>query len=89
MVEALLPSGSGVEGESKPTTKDEKGSKEWIENELKALSLPPGRLGVKAAEALFGIIAVILSCILNKPSDVVGWVSQNLWELVVATGGLL
>ena len=37
-----------------------------------------GRLGVKAAEALPDIIGVIISWILNRTKEVVGWVSQNL-----------
>ena len=44
---------------------------------------------MKAAEALPGIIQAILSWILNKAADVVGWVLQNLWALVVGIGGLL
>ena len=43
---------------------------------------------MKAAEALTGIIGVIISWILNRTADVVDWVSQNLWELVVGIGGL-
>ena len=90
LVEALLPGrgGGASDGEArKPPTKDEKG--EWIRNKLKALANLPERLGVKAAEALPGIIGVILSWILNKAVDVVGWLSQNLWALVVGIGGLL
>ena len=68
---------------------DEKGLKEWIKNTLKALSSLPGRLRVKAVEALPGIIGAILSWILNKAADVDGSVSQNLWALVVGTGELL
>ena len=44
---------------------------------------------MKAAEALPSIIGAILRCILNKAADVVRWVSQNLWALVVSIGGLL
>ena len=44
---------------------------------------------MEAAEVLPGIIKAILSWILNKASDVVGWVLQNLWALVVGFGGLL
>ena len=47
------------------------------------------RLGIKAAEALPGIIGGIISWILNRAKDVVGWVSQNLWALVVGIGGLI
>ena len=50
------------------------------------MSLLLGRLGVKAAKALPGIIGAILSWILSKAADVVGWVSQNLWALVVGIG---
>ena len=92
LVEALLPGGWGAavassDGESPP--KDEKGLKEWVRNKLKALASPLGRLGIKAAEALPGIIGGIISWILNRAKDVVGWVSQNLWALVVGIGGLI
>ena len=41
------------------------------------------------AETVPGIIGVIKSWILNKAVGVVGWVSQNLWALVIAIGRLL
>ena len=63
--------------------------KEWIRNKLKALASLLGRLGIKVAEALPGIIGGIISWILNRVKDVVGWVSQNLWALVVGIGGLI
>ena len=86
----MLPGDSGVEGgRGKPPPKDEKGLKEWVRSKLKAWSSLLGRLGAKMAEALPGIIGAILSWILNKAADVVGWVSQNLWALVVGIGGLL
>ena len=65
------------------------GVKEWLRNKLKALASLLGRLGVKANEALPGIIGLIISWILNRAVEVVGWVSQNLWALVVGIGGLL
>ena len=40
-------------------------------------------------EALSVIVGVILSWILNRAADVVGWVSQNLWALAIGIGGLL
>ena len=58
-------------------------------NKLKALASLLGRLGVKAAEVLPGIIGAIISWILNRVKEVVGWVSQNLWALVVGIRGLL
>ena len=54
------------------------GLKEWVRNKLEALSSLLGRSEVKAAKALPDIIGAIISWILNKASDVVGWVSQNL-----------
>ena len=90
LVEALLPGGGGTDGAAgNPPPKDEKDAKEWLRNKLKALARLLGRLGVKAAEVLPGIIGVIISWILNRAAEVVGWVSQNLWALVVGIGGLL
>ena len=89
LVEALLPgSGGAISGGGEPP-KDEKGLKEWIRNKLKALASLLGKLGMKAAEALPGIIGGIISWILNRAKDVVGWVLQNLWALVVGIGGLI
>ena len=91
LVETLLPGGGDAAAASggEPPPKDEKGLKEWIRNKLKALASLLGRLGIKAAEALPGIIGGIISWILNRVKDVVGWVSQNLWALVVVIGGLI
>ena len=88
LVEALLLGGGGMVGGKLPL-KDEKGVKEWLRNKLKALTSLLGRLGVKAAEALSGIIGAIISWIINRMKEVVGWLSQNLWALVVGVGGLL
>ena len=80
LVEALLPGGGGVAtasgGGGEPPPKDEKGLKEWIRNKLKALASLLGQLG-------------IISWILNRSKDVVCWVSQHLWALVVGIGGLI
>ena len=79
LVEALLSGGGGAAAsDGEPPPKDEAGLKEWIRNKLKALASLLGRLGIKAAEALPGIIGGIISWILNRAKDVVGWVSQNL-----------
>ena len=80
LVEALLPDGgdggtAASGGQSPP--KDEKGIKKWIRTKLKALISLQGKLGIKAAEPLPGITGGILSWILNRAKDVVGWVSQN------------
>ena len=92
LVEALLSgsaattaSGGGVE----PPPKDEKGLKEWVRSKLKALASLLGKLGMKAVEALPGIIGGIISWILNRAKDVAGWVLQNLWAMVVGIIGLI
>ena len=89
--EALLPGGGGAStsGGGEPPPKDEADLKEWIRNKLKALASLSGRLGIKAAEALPGIIGGIISWILNRVKDVVDWVSQHPWALVVGIGGLI
>ena len=91
LIEALLPGGGAAisGGGGEPPSKDEKGLKEWVRSKLKALASLLGRLGVKAAEALPGIIGGIISWNLNRAKDVVGWVSQNVWALVVSIGGLI
>ena len=93
LVEVLLPGGGGggaaASGGGKPPPKEEKGLKEWIRSKLKALALLPGKLGIKAAQALPGIIGGVISWILNRAKEVVGWLSQNLWALIVGIGGLI
>ena len=95
LIEALMPGGgegasaaSGGGDGGEPPSKDEKSLKAWIRSKLKALASLLSKLGVKAAEALPGIIGVIISWVLNRAADVVGWVSQHLWALVVGVGGL-
>ena len=90
LVEALLPGGGGAAvAPGGPPRKDEKGLKEWVRSKLKALASLLRRLDMKTAEALPGIIGGIISWILNRAKDVVGWVSQNLWALVVGIRGLI
>ena len=92
LVEQLLPGGVAATasgGGSSPPPKDEKGLNEWTRNKLIALASLSGKLGIKAAEALPGIIGGIISWILNRAKDVVGWVSQNLWALVVGIEELI
>ena len=90
LVEALLPGGAATgSGGGEPPPKDDKGLKEWVRSKLKALASLLGKLGMKAAEALPGIIGGIINWILNRAKDVVGCVSQNLWALVVGIGGLI
>ena len=91
LIEALLggpststPTSGGTSGGDKKG-----GAREWIKNKLKALSQLLGKLADKALASLPGIIGSILSWILNRAKEVVGWLSQNLWALITGVGVLI
>ena len=65
------------------------GAREWIKNKLKALSQLLGKLADKALAAIPGIIGSIISWILNRAKEVIGWLSQNLWVLIIGVGVLI
>ena len=58
------------------------GAREWIKNKLKTLLRLLGKLADKVLASLPGIIDAILSWILNRAKEVIGWLSQNLWALI-------
>ena len=93
LIEALLggPSASAPTSGSTPADGGDKkgGAREWIKNKLKALSQLLGKLADKALASLSGIIGSILSWILNRAKEVVGWLSQNLWALITGVGVLV
>ena len=92
LIEALLggPSTTSTPTSQSTTTSDKKGgAREWIKNKLKALSQLLGKLADKALASLPGIIGSILSRILNRAKEVIGWLSQNLWALITGVGVLI
>ena len=92
LIEALLggPSTTSTPTSQSTTTSDKKGgAREWIKNKLKALSQLLGKLADKVLASLPGIIGSILSWILNRAKEVVGWLSQNLWALITGIGVLV
>ena len=92
LIEALLggPSTTSTPTPQSTTTSDKKGgAREWIKNKLKALSQLLGKLADKALASLPGIIGSIISWILNRAKEVVGWLSQNLWALITGVGVLI
>ena len=93
LIEALLggPSASAPTSGSSPADGGDKkgGAREWIKNKLKALSQLFGKLADKALASLPGIIGSIISWILNRAKEVVGWLSQNLWALITGVGVLI
>ena len=91
LIEALLggpststPTSGGTSGGDKKG-----GAREWIKNKLKALSQLPGKSADKALASLPGIIGSIISWILNRAKEVIGWLSQNLWALITGVGVLI
>ena len=92
LIEALLggPSTTSTPTSQSTTTSDKKGgAREWIKNKLKALSQLLGKLAYKELTSLPGIIGSIISWILNRAKEVVGWLSQNLWALITGVGVLI
>ena len=49
----------------------------------------PGNLADKVLASLPVIIGSILSWILNRAKEAVGWLSQNLWGLITGVGVLI
>ena len=91
LIEALLGAPSATTPKSGGTSGGDKkgGAREWIKNKLKALSQLLGKLADKALAALPGIIGSIISWILNRAKEVVGWLSNNLWALITGVGVLI
>ena len=91
LIEALLggPSASTPKSGGTSGGDNKGGAREWIKSKLKALSQLLGKLADKALASLPGIIGSILSWILNRAKEVVGWLSQNLWALITGVGVLI
>ena len=91
LIEALIGSTTVSTTTSESTTTSDKkgGAREWIKNKLKALSQLLGKLADKALASLPGIIGSIISWILNRAKEVIGWLSQNLWALIAGVGVLI
>ena len=91
LIEALLggPSVSTTTSGSTTTSDKKGGAREWIKNKLKAISQLLGKLADKALASLPGIIGSIISRILNRAKEVLGWLSQNLWALITGVGVLI
>ena len=84
LVEAVLPGSTTTVGDSnQPPHSDPKSAKEWIRNKLRALASLLGKLAEKAGAALPGIVGSVVAWLLNRAKEVVGWISKNLWSLVL------
>ena len=91
LIEALLGGASASAPKSGGTSGGDKkgGAREWIKNKLKALSQLLGKLADKALASLPGIIGLIISWLLNRAKEVIGWLSQNMWALITGVGVLV
>ena len=92
LIEALLggPSTTSTPKSDGTSGGDNKGgAREWIKSKLKALSQLLGKLADKALASLPGIIGSIISWILNRAKEVIGWLSENLWALITGVGVLI
>ena len=91
LIEALLggPSASAPTSGGTTTSDKKGGAREWIKNKLKTLSQLLGKLADKALASLPGFIGSIISWILNRVKEVIGWLSQNLWALITGIGVLI
>ena len=91
LIEALLggPSTSTPTSERTTTSDKKGGARAWIKNKLKALPQLLGKLADKDLASLPAIIGLIISWILNRAKEVIGWLSQNLWALITGVGFLI
>ena len=91
LIEALLggPSASAPKSGGTSGGDMKGGAREWIKNKLKALLQLLGKLADKALASLPGIIGSIISWILNRAKEVIGWLSQNLWAQKTGVGVLM
>ena len=64
-------------------------SPSWIKNKLEALKNLLAKLAEKAGAALPGIIGSVVSWILNRVKDVVGFIAKETWILIVGIGFIL
>ena len=79
----------GGGGGGRSTTPSKKGEDSWTKKKLKDLTELLQKLGLKAIDALPGIIGSIVSWLLSTLSKAVGWLANNIWALVVAAGLLM
>ena len=84
LVEAILPGSTATAASTTHSSGDTpESAKEWIRNKLKALASLLGKLAEKAGAALPGIIGSVVAWLLNRAKEVVGWISKNLWSLIL------
>ena len=81
LVELLTPASVSITPSPSPSP-----DKSWIKKKLEALKNLFGKLAAKAGAALPGIIGSIVSWILNRVKDVVGFIAKETWILIIGIG---
>ena len=88
LIELLIPKSVPSITPPKPTP-PKPSEPSWIKNKLEALKNLLAKLAEKAGAALPGIIGSVVSWILNRVKDVVGFIAKETWILVVGIGFIL
>ena len=89
IVELLIPKSVLSIKPTPPKPTPPKPEPSWIKNKLEALKNLLAKLAEKAGAALPGIIGSVVSWILNRVKDVVGFIAKETWILVVGIGFIL
>ena len=91
LIETLLGGPSTSTPTSGGTSSGDKkgGAREWIKKQIESSVATIGKLADKALASLPQIICSIISWILNRAKEVIGWLSQNLWTLITGVGVLI
>ena len=84
-----IPGVGGAAPPQPPQPPGKGGAKEWIKKQLQSLGRILAKLAGKAAAALPGIIGSIVSWLLSLLGKTAVWLSNNLWAVLLAVGGLL
>ena len=88
IVETVIPGSSGaINSNNNPNNPDKKSN--WVKDKLKVLAGLLGKLGEKFAAALPGIIGSIVAWLFNTAKEVVSFLAENTWMLLVFLGGIL
>ena len=84
----LALTGGAASSTSSPPPSDSGRVREWVKKQLKHLSDLLKKLGMKAIDALPGIIGSIVSWLLSTLGKVVGYMGEHLWTVVLLGIGL-
>ena len=86
---AITGGGAGGAPAPAPTPSDKGGVKVWLKMHLQALGRVLARWAGKAAQALPGIIGVVVCAILSALGTMASWVAEHVWVVALAVGALL